>query len=87
MITRQDNLKGSETPVLLSGCLRLKEEIKHKYVSDHEEENTARYFRECKFMKWRQGFVKNKGRGKGEVSEDNLEMTVRKKQIPEGPND
>lgn len=36
MITKQDNLKGSETLVPLSGCLKLEEEIKIKYISDIE---------------------------------------------------
>lgn len=34
-------------------------------------------------MKLRQGSIKNKDRGKGVVAGDNLEMTARKKQIPE----
>lgn len=75
-------MEGSETSVLFLGCLRLKEEIKNKYIPDNEEENTARYFRESRFTKRRQGFIKNKDRGRGEVAEANLEMT-RKKQIPE----
>ena len=40
----QDNQKGSKTPVHLSGCLRLREDIKNKCVSDHKEENNASYF-------------------------------------------
>lgn len=36
MITKQDNLKGSETLVPLSGCLKLEEEIKIKHISDIE---------------------------------------------------
>ena len=40
----QDNQKGSKTPVHLSGCLRLREDIKNKCVSDHKEENNVSYF-------------------------------------------
>lgn len=61
----------------------MEEEIKNKYISDNEEENNARYFRECKFMMWRQGFIKNKDRRKREVEEDNLEMTVGEKERKE----
>ena len=42
----QDNLKGSKTPVHLSRCLRLREDIKNKCVSDHKEENSASNFKE-----------------------------------------